>query len=116
MESKKQYTDLKVILTIGSYDTKSYGFDSVADPNNTKVKILIKKTNFQVHFILKMILKKAMNLFSKNLVKYLRKQNFDGVLIDYEFPNMASRGSLPHTKHGFSLLLQVILLVQFNIF
>lgn len=49
-----------------------------------------------------------MDQFSINLVKYLRKYDFDGVLIDYEFPNMPSRGSLPHTKHGFTLLLQVI--------
>ena len=37
INSKAKYKNLKVILTIGSYDTKSYGFDSVTNPNNTKV-------------------------------------------------------------------------------
>ena len=49
-----------------------------------------------------------MNLFSLNLVKFLRKHDFDGVLIDYEFPNMKTRGSMPYTRHGFSLLLKTI--------
>jgi GH18 family chitinase len=49
-----------------------------------------------------------MNLFALKLIKFLRKYDFDGVLLDYEFPNMRSRGSEPHTKQGFSLLLKVI--------
>ena len=57
---------------------------------------------------------KAMNLFSLNLVKFLRKHDFDGVLIDYEFPNMKTRGSMPYTKHGFSLLLKVRLKSVFS--
>lgn len=37
LNSKLKYEHLKVILVVGSYDTKSYGFDSVTNPNNTKV-------------------------------------------------------------------------------
>ncbi len=48
-----------------------------------------------------------MGLFSLKLVKFLRKHDFDGVLIDYEFPNLKSRGSESYTKPGFSLLLKV---------
>lgn len=50
-----------------------------------------------------------MDDFANNLVKYLRSFNFDGVLLDYEFPNMINRGSPPHTKQGFSLLIKVII-------
>ena len=49
-----------------------------------------------------------MSLFSLKLIKFLRKHDFDGVLMDYEFPNMKVRGSAEYTKHGFSLLLKVI--------
>jgi GH18 family chitinase len=48
-----------------------------------------------------------MSLFSLKLVKFLRKHNFDGVLIDYEFPNMKSRGSPEYSKPGFTILLKV---------
>jgi hypothetical protein len=37
LASKKKYKNLKVILTIGSYDTKSFGFNSVTNPNDTDV-------------------------------------------------------------------------------
>lgn len=40
IDSKKTYKDLKVLLTIGSYDTKSYGFDAVANPENINVSHL----------------------------------------------------------------------------
>ncbi|CAF0873266.1 unnamed protein product [Brachionus calyciflorus] len=83
LNSKIKYKNLKIILTIGSYDTKSYGFESVTNPNDTQ----------------------AMLNFSNNLVAYLRKFNFDGVLLDYEFPGMVNRAPL-FTKEGFSLLIR----------
>jgi hypothetical protein len=49
-----------------------------------------------------------MTLFSLKLIKFLIMHEFDGVLLDYEFPGMLSRGSYLHSKHGFSLLIQVI--------
>ena len=85
LNSKKAYDHLKVILTIGSYDTMNFGFDSISNPKNTE----------------------AIEKFCTNLVKFLRQYNFDGVLVDYEFPNMINRGFLPYTKHGFSNLLRV---------
>jgi GH18 family chitinase len=48
-----------------------------------------------------------MTLFSLKLIKFLIMHEFDGVLLDYEFPGMLSRGSYLHSKHGFSLLIQV---------
>jgi GH18 family chitinase len=85
IKSKEDNRNLKILLTLGSYDTKSYGFDSITDPNDTKI----------------------MKRFALKLVKFLRQFNFDGVLIDFEFPNMKDRGSPLHTKSGFSILLKV---------
>lgn len=48
-----------------------------------------------------------MEIFSSKLVKFLRMYNFDGVLLDYEFPGMVSRGSKPYSKQGYSLLIKV---------
>lgn len=42
IESKKVYNDLKVLLTIGSYDTKAYGFDAVANPSDTNVNLNLR--------------------------------------------------------------------------
>lgn len=102
LKKKSKHEHLKVILVIGSYDTKSYGFNSVTNPNNTKVfrpNLIKNQFNFFIF--------KAIEVFSKNLINFLRKFNFDGVLLDYEFPNMLNRGSPPHTKQGFSLLVKV---------
>ncbi|RNA23296.1 Acidic mammalian [Brachionus plicatilis] len=86
LNSKSKYKKLKIILVIGTYDTKSYGFNSVTNPKNTK----------------------QIEIFSENIIKFLRKFNFDGVLLDYEFPNMLNRGSPPHTKQGFSILVKIM--------
>ena len=86
LESKRQHKQLKVILALGSYDTKSFGFEEITQPNNTE----------------------AMSLFSLKLIKFLCMHEFDGVVLDYEFPGMLSRGSYLHSKQGFSLLVRII--------
>lgn len=40
LNSKKTFEHLKVILTIGSYDTMNFGFDAISNPKNTQVPIL----------------------------------------------------------------------------
>lgn len=40
LNSKKAFDHLKVILTIGSYDTMNFGFDSISNPQNVEVTSL----------------------------------------------------------------------------
>jgi hypothetical protein len=40
LSSKKEHKHLKVILVIGSYDTESFGFEAVTNPNNTEVQTI----------------------------------------------------------------------------
>lgn len=109
LNSKKAFDHLKVILTIGSYDTMNFGFDSISNPKNVEVTsfTFYYRNSPNYLFIFLVSKKKAIEKFCTNLVKFLRQYNFDGVLVDYEFPTMINRGFLPHTKHGFSNLLKV---------
>lgn len=46
-------------------------------------------------------------LFVSNLLSYVRKYNFDGIDIDWEFPN---------GTQNFTNLLEVVLIFKFNVF
>lgn len=50
-----------------------------------------------------------MRLFSLQLINFLRKYSLDGVVIDFEFPNFKYSFSKPHTKTGFTYLLETMM-------
>ena len=50
--------------------------------------------------------------FARSTVSYLRRHGFNGLDVDWEYP--AGRGSPPHDKVKFSLLIQVIKLSPCN--
>lgn len=49
LESKRKYKHLKIILALGSYDTKAFGFEEITNPNNTEV-IKIKERHITSSF------------------------------------------------------------------
>ncbi|KAK7113629.1 chitinase-3-like protein 1 isoform X1 [Littorina saxatilis] len=65
---KAKNPDLKVLLAVGGFNFGSAGFIAVAQDD--------KKTT----------------LFADNAVNYLRQHRFDGLDVDWEFPNPSTRG------------------------
>ena len=78
---KKQKPSLKVILSVGGWNLGSQPFASVVASNETRK-----------HFV-------------THAIEYLRKRNFDGLDIDWEYP--ADRGSGPEDKERFTYFLKV---------
>ena len=79
---KKQKPSLKVVLSVGGWVFGSKPFMAVVANNETRKR------------------------FATNAVEYLRKRNFDGLDLDWQYP--AGRGSGPEDKERFTYLLQVI--------
>uniref|UniRef100_A0A2C9LIV6 GH18 domain-containing protein n=1 Tax=Biomphalaria glabrata TaxID=6526 RepID=A0A2C9LIV6_BIOGL len=52
----------------------------------------------------------SMTTFSDNLIAYLRRNNFDGVNIDWQYPTSRERGSEPGDRLRFTNFLQVSLI------
>jgi chitinase len=78
---KEQNPRLKVLLAVGGWRIGSEPFiPVVASPESREA-------------------------FVRNVVRYLRKHNFDGLDMDWEFPG--TRGSSPDDKYKFTALLKV---------
>ncbi|GAB1609321.1 chitotriosidase-1-like [Argonauta hians] len=77
---KSNNTELKTLLAIGGWSMGSAPFTAMVKTRATRQS------------------------FIKDAVNFLRKYNFDGLDLDWEYP--ATRGSPPQDKHRFSKLVQ----------
>ena len=78
---KKKNTNLKTLLSVGGWN---FG--------TLKMTAMLKT-------------QANMNLFTQTSIEFLRKRNFDGLDLDFEYPG--SRGSPRTDKHKFTVLLMV---------
>jgi chitinase len=81
---KKQNPKLRTLLAVGGWDMGMAAFSAmVKDEKN------IKK-------------------FVDSSIEYLRKWNFDGLDLDFEYPGIDWRGSSPEDKQGFTKLCKML--------
>jgi len=83
MEMKKKNGALKISISVGGWNHASKGFsDVVASPAN-------------------------MQKFIDHSIKWMRKNGFDGLDMDWEYPGVGGdRGSKPEHKQAFTVLIQ----------
>ncbi|CAG5135461.1 unnamed protein product, partial [Candidula unifasciata] len=77
---------------------------------NPNVKILLAAGGWNMGsepFIPLVQTPQSRSVFTKNLIQFLRKRNFDGFDMDWEYP--AARGSTPEDKPKFQLLMEEIM-------
>ncbi|CAG5135458.1 unnamed protein product, partial [Candidula unifasciata] len=84
IKMKEKNPDLKVLLAIGGWNMASAPF------------IPLGQTKY------------SRETFAKNAVAFLRKRNFDGFDMDWEYPGSVERGSSAADKPKFQLLLEAI--------
>nr|KAG5699922.1 hypothetical protein BaRGS_018221 [Batillaria attramentaria] len=74
---------------------------------NPALKVLLAVGGWQIGskpFIPMISNERNMHIWIKNVIKYLRKYNFDGFDMDWEFP--ATRGSPPEDKYRYTKLMK----------
>ncbi|KAK7482046.1 hypothetical protein BaRGS_00026738 [Batillaria attramentaria] len=79
---KQQAPELKVLLNVGGWAMRSEEFSALVSSESN------------------------MQTFASGAIEFLRKYNFDGLVIDWEYPE--TRGSQAGDKHRFTRLLQVV--------
>ncbi|RNA45046.1 acidic mammalian chitinase-like, partial [Brachionus plicatilis] len=77
---RKNNSDLKIMLSIGGWTHASKGFNEVVRDDSSLEK------------------------FVQNVITYLRKYEFDGFDIDWEYPGATDRQAANNTKEGFTRL------------
>ncbi len=78
---KKKYPALKVLISIGGWES-SGNFSTVAANANTR------------------------KIFAQQCINFCKRYNFDGVDIDWEFPGFKEHQGTPADKQNFTLLLK----------
>ena len=80
---KRQNRRLRTMLSIGGAHSRSHHFNEIV-----KTPEIIRR-------------------FARNAVEYIRKWNFDGLDVDWEYPGSHEFGSTPDTTQKFTLLIKV---------
>lgn len=84
---KRNKPDVKILLAVGGYNMGSEPFIPLVQTPQSR------------------------STFSRNTIAFLRKRNFDGFDMDWEYP--AARGSSSGDKPKFQLLMEVRLYIYF---